>query len=148
MATGMSLRHVEVDLGGHIITGWSDDSDALTLPGDSPDSNYRVGADGDITYFDAADGRGGEVTFKLLPDSSSVPYLQQQSQVQREGTRVSYPLTITNSVNGNVVTGQRGKMMSSPKGWTMGKDNVNNMEYAFMFEDLDGQWDNVSLRDD
>ena len=78
-----SLQDVTVILNGHtvdgeqIIRGWSEDTDALTLPDAFEFASVRRGATGDMAAFSTGD-RGGPVTLKLLPNSPSVPFFMTQ----------------------------------------------------------------------
>ena len=78
-----SLQDVTVILNGHTvegeqtIRGWSEDTDALTLPDAFEFASVRRGATGDMAAFSTGD-RGGPVTLKLLPNSPSVPFFMNQ----------------------------------------------------------------------
>ena len=74
-----SLQDVTVLLNGHTvegeqtigeqtIKGWSEDTDALTLPDAFEFASVRRGATGDMAAFSTGD-RGGPVSLKLLPNS-------------------------------------------------------------------------------
>ena len=85
-----SLQDVTVILNGHtvegqqiivegeqIISGWSEDTDALTLPDAFEFASVRRGATGKMAAFSTGD-RGGPVTLKLMPNSPSVPFFMTQ----------------------------------------------------------------------
>ena len=68
-----SLEQTTVTLNGHTVTGWSDDTDALSLP--SIDlSNVKRGASGEMVATTTGE-KGGPVTIKLLPNSPSVIFV-------------------------------------------------------------------------
>ena len=68
-----SLQDVTFILNGHTVEGWSEDTDALTLPDAFEFASVRRGATGDMAAFSTGD-RGGPVTLKLMPNSPSVPF--------------------------------------------------------------------------
>ena len=114
-----SLQDVTVILNGHTvegeqtIRGWSEDTDALTLPDAFEFASVRRGATGDMAAFSTGD-RGGPVTLKLLPNSPSVPFFMNQV------TRILVERAVViwdGSVNPNPPKDTDGRREDSGRGW-------------------------------
>ena len=80
----ISLQGTTVLLNGHQVSGWSEDTDALTMPDAVELATVRRGATGDMAAFSTGN-RGGPVSVKLLPTSPSVAFFMQQAEVMRRG---------------------------------------------------------------
>ena len=114
-----SLQDVTVILNGHTvegeqtIRGWSEDTDALTLPDAFEFASVRRGATGDMAAFSTGD-RGGPVTLKLLPNSPSVPFFMNQV------TRILVERAVViwdGSVTPNPPKDTDGRREDSGRGW-------------------------------
>ena len=128
----ISLEATTVIINGHNITGWSEDTDALTLP-DIELANVMRGADGKMVASSTGN-KGGPVTFKLLPNSLSAQFLEQQVARILRGAQVVWDGLITNPQSGISVTLQRGVLMTAPVGQTMGKGEAAARTFVFEFE--------------
>ncbi len=131
--TTISLEGTTVELNGHIVQGWSDDSDALMMPDAFELATVRRGATGDMATFSTGD-KGGPISIKLLPTSPSLPFFMQQLAVQLNGGAVVWDGKITNSQSGFGFTLERGVMTAGPLGQTMGRGEVANDTFTFEFE--------------
>ena len=108
-----SLQDVPVTLNGHTVEGWSEDTDALTLPDAFEFASVRRGASGDMAAFSTGD-RGGPVSLKLLPNSPSVPFLMNQvTQILVDRAEVIWD----GSVNPNPPKDTDGRREDSGRGW-------------------------------
>ena len=140
-----SLQDVTVTLNGHTvegeqtISGWSEDSDALTLPDAFEFASVRRGATGDMAAFSTGD-RGGPVTLKLMPNSPSVPFLMNQvTQILTDRAVVIWDGSVKHRKNRRTdasVTLKRGILVSGPLWYTMGKGEASNLTFMWEFEEI------------
>ena len=148
-----SLQDVTVILNGHTvegeqtISGWSEDTDALTLPDAFEFASVRRGATGDMAAFSTGD-RGGPVSLKLLPNSPSVPFLMNQvTRILVERAKVIWDGSVKHSRTGASVTLKRGILISGPVWYTMGKGEVSNLTFTWEFEDIIPDFAKVNFAD-
>ena len=134
MAT-ISILHTVVTLNGHIVSGWSDDADALMMPDSFNISTVRRGAAGDMAVFSTGD-RGGPVEIKLLPNSPSMAYFMQQATLLLAHASIVWSGTIRNTQAQFGFSLERGAMTAFPLGQTMGKGEVANQSFVFEFETI------------
>lgn len=128
-----SLEQTTVTLNGEIVTGWSDDTDALSLPQDLEIAVTKFGADGMMTG--AGTGiKGGEVTFKLLPNSPTTKSLMNIATTLQNGGRVEFDATVEDENLGYKINMERGVLNKFPAGPSLGKGEVSNAEFVFSFE--------------
>ena len=137
-----SLQDVTVILNGHAvegdhtIKGWSEDTDALTLPDAFEFASVRRGATGVMAAFSTGD-RGGPVTLKLLPNSPSVPFLMNQvTRILKDKAEVIWDGSVKHSRTGASVTLKRGILVSGPLWYTMGKGEAGNLTFNWEFEEI------------
>ena len=128
----ISLEATTVRINGHTVTGWSEDTDALTLP-DIELANVMRGADGKMVASSTGN-KGGSVTLKLLPNSPSTQFLQQQVARILRGAQVHWDGVIVNAQAGFNVVLQGGILMTAPVGQTMGKGEAAARTFVFEFE--------------
>ena len=148
-----SLQDVTVTLNGHTvegeqtIRGWSEDTDALTLPDAFEFASVRRGATGDMAAFSTGD-RGGPVTLKLLPNSPSVPFLMNQvTRILVERAEVIWDGSVKHSKTGASVTLKRGILVSGPLWYTMGKGEVSNLTFNWEFQEIIPDFAKVNFAD-
>ena len=148
-----SLQDVTVTLNGHTvegeqtIRGWSEDTDALTLPDAFEFASVRRGATGDMAAFSTGD-RGGPVTLKLLPNSPSVPFLMNQvTRILVERAEVIWDGSVKHSKTGASVTLKRGILISGPLWYTMGKGEVSNLTFNWEFQEIIPDFAKVNFAD-
>ena len=131
----------------HTVQGWSEDTDALTLPDAFEFATVRRGAAGDMAAFPTGD-RGGPVTLKLLPNSLSVPFFMQQvTRILVDKAVVIWDGSAHNLKTGYRATFRRGVLMSGPLGYTMGKGEVGNLTFTWEFEEIIPDFGSVSFAD-
>ena len=131
-----SLQDVTIILNGHTVEGWSEDTDALTLPDAFEFASVRRGATGDMAAFSTGD-RGGPVSLKLLPNSPSVPFLMNQvTRILSEKAEVIWDGSVKHSRTDASVTLNRGILISGPLWYTMGKGEVSNLTFTWEFEEI------------
>ena len=126
------LEQTNVQLNGHVVTGWSDDGDALTLP-TIDIANVKRGADGLMTASSTGD-KGGPVVFKLLPNSATTAFLMNLVATLQSGGKVIFDGIIDDRCNGVVIRLDRGVLTSTPLGNSQGKGDTANMEFTIEFE--------------
>ena len=134
----IGLDNTTVVIGGHTVTGWSDDSDALTMPDEYSPYNIRYGADGELAAFRTG-RKGGEVTIKVLPTSPTARYfIQQMENIRRNpGAEVNFNGTVRNTGAVPFTVHLRdGVLMTAPMGYTMGAGDVANRMFTFAFEEI------------
>ena len=128
----ISLEGTTVILNGHVVGGWSEATDALTLP-EIELAQVQRGADGKMVASSTGN-KGGEVQIKLLANSPSTQFLEQQVAQIMRGAAVVWDGSIRNAQAGFGVTLGRGVLMTAPAGQTMGKGEVAERVFAFEFE--------------
>ena len=155
-----SLQDVTVTLNGHtvegeqiivegeqIIKGWSEDSDALTLPDAFEFASVRRGATGDMAAFSTGD-RGGPVTLKLMPNSPSVPFLMNQvTRILSDKAEVIWDGSVKHRRTGASVTLSRGILISGPLWYTMGKGEASNLTFNWEFQEIIPDFAKVNFAD-
>ena len=140
----VSLERTTVTLNGHTIQGWSEDADALTMPGDHELVTTRRGADGMLAGFGTG-ARGGEISIKLLPIGPSTRFFMQQVTAILGGQRVVWEGSISNEETGAGFTLTRGVMTKVPLGQTMGSGDFANQVFVFEFEEIVPSYDGASF---
>ena len=148
-----SLQDVTVLLNGHTvegehtISGWSEDSDALTLPDAFEFASVRRGATGDMAAFSTGD-RGGPVSLKLLPNSPSVPFFMNQvTRILVDKAEVIWGGSVNHIKTGASVTLERGILISGPLWYTMGKGEVGNLTFNWEFQEIIPDFAKVNFAD-
>jgi len=127
-----SLEQTSVQINGHTVTGWSDDTDALSLPNIDL-AVVKRGADGKMVAATTGE-KGGPVVFKLLANSPSVKFFQNLVTTILDGGKVELSGIIVDQTNNISVSLERGVIVNSPLGQTLGKGEVGNREYTIEFE--------------
>jgi len=127
-----SLEQSTLNLNGHNVTGWSDDTDALSFPSIDIATSKR-GADGKKVSSSTGE-KGGAVTIKLLANSKSTKFLMNAVTAQLNGSAVSWNGLFRDPVNGVSVAMTNGTLQNVPLGQTMGKGDVSNKEFVIDFE--------------
>ena len=158
-----SLQDVTVTLNGHTvkgetpnghdvegeqtIRGWSEDTDALTLPDAFEFASVRRGATGVMAAFSTGD-RGGPVSLKLMPNSPSVPFLMKQvTRILREKAEVIWDGSVKHGRSGASVALKLGILISGPVWYTMGKGEVSNLTFTWEFQEIIPDFVKVNFAD-
>ncbi len=128
-----SLEQTVVTLNNFTVTGWSDDSDALSLPQDVEIAQTKFGADGLMTGAGTGT-KGGAVIFKLLANSPTTKILTNLATAFQNGARLEFNGTIEDAANGISILLERGVLTKFPLGPSMGKGEVSNAEFEISFE--------------
>ncbi len=122
--------------GEHTISGWSEDTDALTLPDAFEFASVRRGATGKMAAFSTGD-KGGPVTLKLMPNSPSVPFFMiQVTRILVEKAEVIWDGSVKHKRTDAGVTLSRGVLVSGPLWYTMGKGEAGNLTFTWEFEQI------------
>ena len=127
-----SLEQCTLNLNGVDITGWSDDTDALSFPNVDIATSKR-GADGKKVTSSTGE-KGGPVVIKLLANGKSTKFLMNAVTAQLNGSAVSWNGFFRDPVNGVTVAMTNGTLQNVPLGQTMGKGDVANKEFTIDFE--------------
>jgi len=127
-----SLEQCTLNLNGVDITGWSDDTDALSFPNVDIATSKR-GADGKKVTSSTGE-KGGPVVIKLLANGRSTKFLMNAVTAQLNGSAVSWNGFFRDPVNGVTVAMTNGTLQNVPLGQTMGKGDVANREFTIDFE--------------
>ena len=128
-------------MNGHTVRGgYSDDADALMFEAMRLVADSRTGADGTKAFFGSAD-RGGPFTLKLMPNSPSIPFFQQQAEIVRRRGSVIWTASLRDTQRGISVAMIHGVMTGFPPFPSYGKESVANYEYTFEFEELETDHD-------
>ena len=151
-----SLQDVTVILNGHTvegqqteqtISGWSEDTDALTLPDAFEFASVRRGATGKMAAFSTGD-KGGPVTLKLMPNSPSVPFFMNQvTRILVDKAEVIWDGSVIHGKTGASVRLSRGVLVSGPLWYTMGKGEAGNPTFTWEFEQIIPNFTKVNFAD-
>ena len=140
----VSLERTTVTLNGHVVQGWSEDADALSMPDEFEFATTRRGADGMLAAFGTG-ARGGEVAIKLLPTSPSAQFFMQQQTAILGGDRVVWDASIVNDETGASFTLTRGVLIKGPLGQNMGAGDFANQTFTLDFEEIVPNYDGASF---
>ena len=127
-----SLEQIAVVINGHTVTGWGDDTDALSLPNIDLASVIR-GAGGKMISVSTGE-KGGPVIFKLLPNSPSTKFFMNAIAAQNSGASMKWNGSIRDSVNQVNIILSNGTLTNGPLGQTIGKGAAANREFTIEFE--------------
>ncbi|MCK5607376.1 hypothetical protein KAR91_36165 [Candidatus Pacearchaeota archaeon] len=127
-----SMEQVAVDLNGHTVTGWSDDTDGLSLP-DVDLATVIRGADGKMVAINTGN-KGGPVIFKLLANSSSTKFFMNAVAAQLNGSSIEFNCTVRDSINQTTISMVKGTLSNAPLGQTLGKGSAGNRNFTIEFE--------------
>jgi hypothetical protein len=133
-ATEFSLQASTIILNGYEFTGWSSDTDGLTLPEIELAKTER-GADGKMIATATGD-KGGSVVFKLLANSPTTKFLQNIiAQKQTYGAIVLFSGTFNFNTGIRTVV-SKGVLTKGPAGPTLGKGQTKAHEFTMDFESI------------
>ncbi len=130
--SNFSLEQSVLNLNGHVVTGFSDDTDGLSLP-NMDIANVVRGASGKMVSVTTGD-KGGPLTIKLLPNSPSVPFFMNLVTAQKNGASITYTGYYRDPINSVSVALIKGTMTNAPQGPTLGKGTAGNFEFTIEFE--------------
>ena len=135
--TIVGIDQFVVEIGGHMVGGWSEDSDALMMPEAFELITTRRGADGQLIGSFTND-LGGPITFKLLPNSSSTGFFMQAGASMLENRR---SVICWSGVGRNISQSydfylEKGVMTHMPLGQNTGKSSAANQMFTFDFEKI------------
>lgn len=134
---------------GERITGWSPDSDALMLPEEIEFFNIAVGGDGQKIGTRTGEG-GGEVSFKLMANSTSIPFLMHYVEHLLQPNpryEVFYGL-IHDELNDFTITLSSGLLVKGPAGHTLGVGETSPLTFTFNFERIIPDYSKDLFKDD
>ena len=114
-----NLEQTVVEINGHNVTGWSDDTDALSMP-TIDIAAVKRGADGLMVASSTGD-KGGPVILKLLANSPSTKFFMNLVSTIQNGGRVEFNGTVNDQANGYAIRLERGILMNTPLGQSLGK---------------------------
>ena len=127
-----SVEQTSVVINGHTFTGFSDDTDAISLPNIDL-ANVVRGADGKMVAVSTGE-KGGPLVLKLLPNSASVKFMMTAVAAQLNGASVKWNGIIRDAINQTNVPLVNGTLTNAPLGQTVGKGDAANREYTIEFE--------------
>lgn len=127
-----SAESTIVTLNGVTFSGWSEDGDCIMLPQDIAIATSKFGADGRMVTVGTGQ-KGGPVTFKFSPNSPTVKYLMNQVASLQRGAVIVWNGSITYQ-NGTTVTLERGTLITTDFGQTLGKGDIRNLPFTWDFE--------------
>ena len=138
-----SLEQCKLVLNGHEVTGWSDDTDAISFP-NIDIASVKRGADGKMASSSSGE-KGGPVVMKLLANSPSAKFFQNAATAQLNGAAVSWNGIFRDPINGISVAMTQGTLTNVPLGPTMGKGDVANKEFTIEFETVVADYSGASF---
>lgn len=156
-ANDISLVHTKVTLEfgpnrKHEIKGWAAESDALMMPSEEEYETVTWGADGD--YVTTRKGmQGGEIAFKLLPNSPSAVFLNRLYRLTlpdggNPGAVVRVlTCTIEDTLKGFKYLCEYGSLTKGPRGLSIGDGAVGVQAFTFTFKTIIPQYDDSTFRD-
>jgi hypothetical protein len=115
-----------------LITGFSEDSDAITIP-KIERAVVKYGGDGRMVAMTTGK-RGGVVTIKLLASSPSVPFMNDLSLTAQAGAGISVYGLLRSNTQLSSCAFQRGYFTSDTPYASMGASSVSSYEYEIGFE--------------
>ena len=131
-----NIDNILLTLNGHVVQGgYSEDADAIMFEPIELVGEPRIGAGGDAVYF-AAGNRGGNFTLKLLPNSPSIPYFQQQANIVRDRGSVIWYGSIQDVARGIGAQLSNGALLSFMPFPSYGRGSASNFEYPFHFQEI------------
>jgi hypothetical protein len=132
--TQFALENTSVIINGHTVTGWSEATDALSLP-EVDLAAVKRGADGKMVSASTGN-KGGAVVIKLLPNSPSTKFFMNAVTAQLNGVAITWYGLIRDSRNGITLLMTGGTLTKAPLGASIGKGEVKNCELTFEFESI------------
>jgi len=129
------MDQMEVIIGGHRVSGWSEDTDALMMPEAFELLTVRRGADGRLIGSNTND-RGGPVTLKLLANSPSTAFFMSAAAklLSEPETIICWYGSVRNTAQGYSFTLENGVLTQFPLGQNAGKGTIANQLFTFEFE--------------
>ena len=134
----ISLQDVRVEIAGFTMEGWSSDTDAIMVPSDLEQVTVDRGATGNMLVMTNGE-LGGPVSVKLQASSPTVkPLMGQAARVQagRPGVVNGY---MRSRADGWLFNFRSGVMTKYPRGFVIGKGNVNSLMFTWEFQSI--TWD-------
>ena len=134
----ISLQDVSVQIAGVTIQGWSSDTDAIMVPSDLEQVTVDRGATGNMLVMTNGE-IGGPVSVKLQASSPTVkPLMTHAANVQagRPGVIHGY---MRSRADGWRFNFRSGVMVKYPRGFVIGKGNVNSLMFTWEFQSI--TWD-------
>ena len=129
-----SLDISTVTLNGKKFDGWAE-GDSLVFPDASEIAQFVKGADGKMSASSTGE-KGGGVTIKLLPNSPLVNFMQTQVLAITNGAAITWEGSVIFS-DGSTAAMEKGVLLKTPMGYTLGKGSAKDMSYIFEFEVID-----------
>ena len=129
-----SIHDVSVILNDNQLEGFSDDTDAISLPQLTLGEGV-FGLDGTLLAVSSGE-YGGEVTFKFLASSATIPLMMSYVLEAQRGAYTVFNGKIWNARERVGTDLIRGFLRMGEIGQTIGKASVPPREYTFMFERL------------
>lgn len=136
MAINISLDNSTFTLNSYILTGFSNESDALSIP-DILLANVVRGSDGDMTATNTG-VRGGPVGIKLLATSEGNKYLNNLAEQQSNGSSIVYDGTFVNHTSGSSITFTTGILTNYRPYPSMGGGELSSVPYIIEFKIVSG----------
>ena len=136
MARNISLVNSTIEINKTVIGGWSDDSDALSIP-DIPLANIKRGADG-VMSATLTGNKGGAVTYKLLAETSSSQFLVSLAEQIKQGANINFQGTVTSNTTGWQLIKKNGVLTQYRPYPTTGAGEKASMEFIIEYEELNG----------
>ena len=136
MKKPLSIRDYVVTLNGHLVGGWSQDSDAFMPPTDHELVTVERGADGQMAVY-ASGEEGIPLSIKLLPTSESARFFLQQAQIQRRDGIILWNGSVVNTGQNYSYELKNGVMTRAPVlGTPVGKGAQANYVFVWEFESI------------
>lgn len=130
----MDIKHGVLTINGHVVSGFSDDSDCLSFP-EAEIATTRTGADGKKIGSRTGE-MGGPVTIKLLPNSPTCSFLGKLAKQIDNGVPIIFNAQWNNPVAGEFIQCINGTLTVYPRGTTYGKGDAANKNYTIDFEQI------------
>jgi len=127
-----SLEQCTLNLNGHTFSGWSDDTDGLSIPNVDLAASKR-GASGKKVTSSTGE-KGGPVVIKLLANAKSTKFMMNAVTAQLNGSAISWNGYFRDPINGTTVAFTSGTLTNAPLGPTMGKGDVASPNFTIDFE--------------
>ena len=136
-----------VNLGGHIVRGWSEDADALMMPEAFELMMTRRGGDGQLIGSPTND-QGGPISLKLLANSSSTAFFMRAGTSQKKNPKsvICWHGGIENISQNYKFVVTHGVMTHMPLGQNAGKSTAANQVFSFDLQVIDPDYEMAAFQ--
>lgn len=131
--------------GGHLVQGWADEDEALTMPTTTL-ANVSRGADGKMQASSTGND-GGPVEIKLLATSPSTKYFATAVADAKNGNPKTFDAHLNDRANGVQTVMSNGVLTDVMDGPSLGQGSASTITYTIEFERIISDYSGTSFTD-